>query len=109
MNISFKNKYSLHDRYNDACKILEKYPDRIPLICERSQIASYDCPYIDKQKYLVQKDLTIGHFIYVIRKRMNLSPEKAIFLFINGFIPSSSQVLGNLYEYINYSLENTFG
>jgi GABA(A) receptor-associated protein len=49
---------------------------------------------------------------------MLLQPEKAIFLFINGSIPISSQMLGNIYElnkendgflYIVYSFENTFG
>jgi len=118
MNVSFKTKYSLIDRYNESRKILEKYPDRVPVICERATSAKRDCPYIDKNKYLVPRDLTIGQLIYVIRKRMRLQPEKAIFLFMNGTIPPSTSMLGNLYEYyrendgfiyINYSFENTFG
>ena len=118
MSICYKLKYSLHDRYNESRKILEKYPDRVPIICERSLSTSRDCPYIDKNKYLVPRDLTIGQFIYVIRKRMHLQPEKAVFLFINGIIPSSTNMLGELYEYykdsdgflyISYSFENTFG
>ena len=118
MNVSFKTKYSLIDRYNESRKILEKYPDRVPVICERAKTATRDCPYIDKNKYLVPRDLTIGQFIYVIRKRMCLQPEKALFLFMNGSIPSSTSMLGDLYEYykendgfiyIAYSLENTFG
>lgn len=118
MNLCFKSKYSLQDRYNESRKILEKYPDRVPLVCERSLSATRYCPYIDKNKYLVPRDLTIGQFIYVIRKRMHLQPEKALFLFMNGIILPASSMLGNLYEYykendgfiyINYTLENTFG
>lgn len=118
MNVSFKTKYSLIDRYNESRKILEKYPDRVPVVCERASSSTRDCPYIDKNKYLVPRDLTIGQFIYVIRKRMHLQPEKALFLFMNGIIPSSTSMIGDLYEYykendgyiyITYSLENTFG
>ena len=118
MIFHFKSDYSLNDRWKEASKVIEKYKDRVPIICERSSKASYDCPDIDKKKYLVPRDLTIGQFIYVIRKRMHLKPEKALFLFMNGIIPPSTSMIGDLYEYyketdgyiyITYSLENTFG
>ena len=32
-------------------------------------------------------DLTVGQFVYVIRKRIKLSPEKAIFIFVNNVLP----------------------
>jgi GABA(A) receptor-associated protein len=35
-----------------------------------------DIAEIDKKKYLVPMDLTVGQFVYVIRKRIKLSPEK---------------------------------
>jgi len=116
--MSFKNQYSLQERCEESSRITKKYPERIPIICERSSFSSKDCPNIDKNKYLVNLDLTIGQFIYVIRKRLQLPPEKAIFIFINGFIPSSSQCVGEIYYhykdpdgflYITYSYENTFG
>jgi GABA(A) receptor-associated protein len=116
--MSFKQTHSFEDRINETQRIMEKYPDRIPVICERAKTASKDCPDIDKHKYLVPDDLTIGQFVYVIRKRLKLPPEKAIFLFINGFIPPSSFLITNIYNsyrdndgylYINYTFENTFG
>jgi len=116
--MSFKNNHSFNDRINETNNILLKYPDRIPVICEKSKYASKDCPDIDKKKYLVPCDLTIGQFVYVIRKRLKLSHEKSIFLFINGFIPPTSSLLYNIYNYykdedgflyINYTFENTFG
>ncbi len=118
MKSNFKQKNLFNDRFNESLNILTKYPDRIPVIVERSTKSSDDCPDIDKNKYLVPKDLTIGQFIYVIRKRMNLPAEKAIFLFMNGTIPSTSSIFSNLYKdhkdedsflYITYSFENTFG
>ena len=116
--MSFKTLYSLQDRCEESSRITKKYPGRIPIICERSNFTSTDCPNIDKNKYLVNLDVTIGQFIYIIRKRLQLQSEKAIFLFINGFIPSSSHYLGEIYHfykdidgflYITYSYENTFG
>jgi hypothetical protein len=35
----------------------------------------------------VPSDLTVGQFVYVIRKRIKLSPEKAIFIFTNNALP----------------------
>jgi GABA(A) receptor-associated protein len=118
MNVNFKKQNSLQDRTQESARIMQKYPERIPIICERSLLSSSECPIIDKNKYLVNKDLTIGQFVYVIRKRMQLPPEKALFLFVNGFIPSTSHHIGDIYSfhkdqdgflYIIYSYENTFG
>ena len=40
-------------------------------------------------RYLVPADLTVGQFVYVIRKRIKLEPEKAIFIFVNDVVPST--------------------
>ena len=118
LQLPFKHEFKFEDRYNEARRVLLKYPDRIPIICERSLRAGVDCPIIDKRKYLVPRDLTMGQFLYVIRKRLKLSPEKALFLFVNNKIPASTVLIGELYEtnkdkdkflYITYAQENTFG
>jgi GABA(A) receptor-associated protein len=115
---NFKNKYNFEDRFIESSRIMFIYPDRLPIICERSISAPSDCPDIDKKKYLIPNDLTVGQFIYVIRQRLQLHPEKAIFLLINGIIPTTSQHMNaiyNLYKdddgflYISYTFENTFG
>jgi GABA(A) receptor-associated protein len=113
----FKTKHSLSERLDETTRILVKYPDRIPIICEKNP-KSKETPEIDKNKYLVPYDLSVGQFMYVVRKRLALPPEKALFFFIGGTIPSSSSLLNNIYYqskdedgflYIQYSLENTFG
>ena len=117
-SVPFKNEFRFKDRLDEAMRVLTKYPDRIPVICERSLTAPYDCPNIDKRKYLVPKDLTMGQFLYVIRTRLKLSSEKALFLFINSTIPPTTTLMNKIYEkhksddyylYINYTQENTFG
>ncbi len=111
----FKMMHNFDTRFEESQRILHKYPDRIPIICEPSKTSS---PQIDKTKYLVPRDLTVGQFLYVIRKRMSLSPEQAIYLFIGGTIPTTSEMMNVIYEnhrdadgflYVYYSCENTFG
>lgn len=75
-------------RKAEAERIRQKYPDRIPVICEK--VEKSDIPTIDKKKYLVPSDLTVGQFVYVIRKRIKLSPEKAIFIFVNEILPPTA-------------------
>ncbi|CAA2993356.1 Ubiquitin-like superfamily [Olea europaea subsp. europaea] len=77
-----------------------------------------DVPDIDKKKYLVPADLCIGQFVYVVRKRIKLSAEKAIFVFVDNILPPSASLMSKIYEdhkdedgflYMTYSGENTFG
>lgn len=114
----FKQKYSLEHRSQEATRIIHKYSDRIPVICQRSTNDKH-LKDIDKTKYLVPNDLTVGQFAYVIRKRMKINPEQAMFLFLdNKTLPLVSCTMAELYSnyksedgfiYIYYMGENTFG
>ena len=117
-NISFKKKHTFTKRLNEANRVLEKYTDRIPIIVERNRGNPKDMPVLDKQKFLVPTDLTVGQFVYVIRKRIKLSPEKAIFIMSKNKLPPTSTLISELYKqdkdednflYLTYSSENTFG
>ena len=114
---NFKNRYPFKQRKHDCEQILLKYPDRIPVLCEKYPY-SKNAPDIDKHKYLVGYDLTIGQFMAVIRKRMSIKPEVGLYIFINGLIPSNSALMQQLFLnfkdddgflYIEYDVENTFG
>jgi len=115
MKFSFQTNYSLKQRLDESKRILDKYPDKIPIIVETND---KDLPPLLKNKYLVPKDLTFGQFIYVIRGKLNLPPEKALFLFVNNTIPSTSNLIETVYDkqkdkdnflYISVNSENTFG
>ena len=43
-------------------------------------------------RYLVPGDLTVGQFVYVIRKRIKLEPEKAIFIFVANVLPPTCKM-----------------
>ena len=60
--------------------------------------AGSDIPDIDKKKYLVPTDLTVGQFVHVIRKRIKLTPEKAIFIFVNNVLPPTAALMSTIYE-----------
>ncbi|CAH8269302.1 unnamed protein product [Arabidopsis lyrata] len=113
---SFKQDHDFEKRKAEALRIRDKYPDRVPVIVEKSEKS--DIPNIDKKKYLVPADLTVGQFVYVIRKRIQLSSEKAIFIFVDNVLPPTGAMMSTIYEekkqedgflYVTYSGENTFG
>ena len=119
-SLFFKDEIPFAMRKEEASRILSKYPDRIPIIIERSDECSDEIPIVDKKKYLVPNDITTGQFTYIIRKRIELEPEKAIFLFAGDdyTIPPSSSLISEIYNnykdedgflYFTYSGENTFG
>eukprot|EP00967_Tisochrysis_lutea_P123029 scaffold204209_cov31-Tisochrysis_lutea.AAC.2 len=43
-------------------------------------------------------DLTVGQFVYVIRKRISIPPEKAIFIFVNDTLPPTAALMSTVYE-----------
>jgi GABA(A) receptor-associated protein len=114
---SFKLKHDFQIRRKEATKILEKYPNRLPIIIERSKKCKLN--EVDKTKFLVPNDLTIGQLLIIIRKRIILEYEEALFLFVDdSILPATSQLLSSIYDehkdadgflYLTYCSENTFG
>ncbi|KAK0127650.1 ubiquitin-like protein atg8 [Cadophora gregata f. sp. sojae] len=96
MRSKFKDEHPFEKRKAEAERIRQKYSDRIPVICEK--VEKSDIATIDKKKYLVPADLTVGQFVYVIRKRIKLSPEKAIFIFVDEVLPPTAALMSSIYE-----------
>lgn len=105
------------ERVKKAQIILEKYPDRVPLIIQPSKTDRVMYP-IDKSKYITPRDLTLMHLQQIIRKRIRFPPEKALFIFIHNKMYPITSLIGNIYDdnkdpdgflYITYCQENTFG
>lgn len=108
---------SVVDRRKEYEKLREKYPNRVAILISKAKRSKLD--QIDREKYLINEDMTVGQLVFFIRKRLKCSPSEAIFLFINGSIPSNTQLIKDIYEQykspddgfvrIVYSEENTFG
>jgi len=114
--MGFKDKYGPKSRELESNKILLKYPTRIPIIVEKH----INCKLkdINKNKYLVPKDMLMNQFIYVIRKRIELEPSESLFVMTANQLTSSNMTLGEIYDkhagedgflYMVYTSENTFG
>jgi GABA(A) receptor-associated protein len=115
-SIPFKQQFEFSKRKEEAMRIRAKYPDRIPVIAERAENSTL--PNIDKKKYLVPADLTFSQFIYVIRKRIKLAADEALFLFVNNTIPAASALMSDIYKehrdgdlflYVIFREEGVFG
>jgi GABA(A) receptor-associated protein len=116
--MNFRTTYTFEKRSREAKTILTQYPDRIPVIVEVSNSEKF-LPALDKAKYLVPQDFTVGGFIHVIRGRMKLDPAIAIFLFANEkVLPPTTQMMISCYQmnrnrdgflYFTLHSENTFG
>ena len=105
------------ERFKKSQLILEKYPDRVPLIIQPSKTVRDAYP-IDKSKYITPRDLTLLQLQQIIRKRIHFPAEKAMFIFINNKIYPITSVIGPVYDtnkdtdgflYVTYCQESTFG
>ena len=114
--MNFKQKYTFEARQKESSRVLNTYQEKIPIICEKHNTSTI--LNIDKNKYLAPFNISVAQFIYIIRRRMSLPSEKAIFIFINGIIPASSSLLLDYYIqhkdpdgflYITFASENVFG
>lgn len=116
MKFQYKEEHPFEKRKAEGEKIRRKYADRVPVIVEKAPKARIGD--LDKKKYLVPSDLTVGQFYFLIRKRVQLRPDDALFFFVNNVIPPTSATMGSLYQehheedsflYIAYSDENVYG
>ena len=114
----FKDKFEFSKRKSESSRILEKYSDRIPVIAEKMKRSSLQ--NLDKSKYLIPKDMTVGQFQYVIRKRLKIKSEDSIYLFFgaNATLVCGDELMSKIYAenkdldgflYIFYDSERTFG
>lgn len=120
IRMTLEGSYKLASPYEKRCedskRIRDKYPDRIPVICEIGKSSNL---MLDKNKYLVPCNITVGQFQYIIRKKVpNIGAEHALYMFINnGLMPVAKEMYevynekkdkdGFLYTVIN--TESTFG
>ena len=110
----FKDRFEYQERCEEARRIKQKYPDRIPVIVE----VGTGVPPMERQKYLVPKDLTAAQFMYTLRKKIDLDAHTALYMFFNDTLAPSSAMMGPIYQdhhdedqflYAHLCVENTFG
>jgi GABA(A) receptor-associated protein len=119
MNFNFKiQNPDPVKRRQESTKIREKYPDRIPIICEKDPRSKIND--VDKTKYLVPADLTVAQFYMIIRKRLELHKESALYFLVAGkHSITGDSLMSDIYEkyrdsadgflYIAYTSELIWG
>jgi GABA(A) receptor-associated protein len=116
---SYLRRFKTHgfeERRRESDRIMSQYPDKCCVVvgkCDNSDVND-----IDRHKFLVPGDLSIGQFMFVIRKRIRLAPEKSIFVFVDNLLPPMSALVRQIYSdykdkdgflYLCYATESTFG
>ena len=112
------HKEKTHDeRLKESNDILSKFPDRICIFIEKKDTCKTLCD-LDKKKYLVPKTITASQFIFIIRKKITMSKETALFFYVNNIIINGDIEMNEFFckykssdgfLYIKYTGENFFG
>ena len=66
--------------YEEASRIMKKYPDKVPILVVTTKNID-----LDRKKYLVPFDLTLGGFMVVLRKRIrDVEHYEGLYSFVDG-------------------------
>ena len=118
MEFQYKINNSLDNRKSQFSKIMKNHPDGIPVILERAKGCTINKAI--KTKYILSRELTIAEFVKIIREKLELNPERALFFLVNGkHSLTMTEELGHAYEkykdksdgflYMTYSEEMVYG
>ena len=110
----YKIEKTIDERKKISTKIMTKHPDKVPIIADSGNSALV----LKKQKFIISRDFTVAQLQVLVRKGAILTPDEAIFIFINSTLPKTSSLIGDVYDkhcdedgfmYMNVTLESTFG
>ena len=109
---------SLKQRQTDSQRIMQKYPERICIYIEKAKLCK-NIQDLDNHKYLIPNTITVAQFIYVIRSKITIPNDQALFFYVNNSTLISGDTamieINNKHKnedgflYINYSGESCFG
>jgi len=117
-DFDFKNSNTIENRIIYSTALLKKYPDRVPVVIRRNSNDKI-LRDIDKEKYLIPKNLQVSEIQVIIRKKITLDSKQALFIFVGSgvLVPMNASIEEIYVEYKNndgflyivYTAENTFG
>ncbi|KAG9475504.1 microtubule-associated proteins 1A/1B light chain 3A-like [Eleutherodactylus coqui] len=115
---SFKQRKRLDSRIHEVNRVKSRYPCKIPVIVERSH-REKRLPPLQKIKFLVPPEITMGQFVSMIRCRLTLPPSHSLCILVNEFqMPSLSMTMLEVYAehqdqdgflYVTYKSHEVFG
>ena len=94
----------------------EKFKNRVPVVLNKGKGVLIE---LEKGKFLINKDTTLGQFAMMLRRKNKLTPTEAIYIFCNNVLPQSNATMMDLWTqhhdkdddilYLTCAKENTFG
>ena len=108
-------KKSLPERKLYSQRLLNKYPDRVPLVLESCGNVK---DTLVKNKYLMPRHIKMSELMVIFRTSIKIDSKKAIFIFVDNYLIPMNDLVEQVYSkyksedgflYIKYSYENTFG
>jgi len=110
-------KLPLEQRREQSLRLLHKFAPKLPVVVEPGRASD---PRIEKSKFLIDPNVTVAELLMLIRRRIQLQPHQAVYLFIDNQLVPSNATVREIYHqaqqhnpdgflYIKYCLENTFG
>jgi len=91
---SYKERIPLDKRISESDRILAKYPNYVPIIVEIDNKIGE----IQKNKFLVPRDVSAGHLMCSIRAQIKCRKDEALFMFQDNTLICSTTIVGQLYD-----------
>ncbi|XP_005817017.1 microtubule-associated proteins 1A/1B light chain 3C-like [Xiphophorus maculatus] len=114
----FKQRKCLATRKDEVCTIRSKFPNKLPVIVER-YVREKSLPLLDKTKFLVPFELTLGQFLCLLRNKIALDQTQTLFLLVaERSMSCMSSSMRDIYSrfrdadgflYITYASQEAFG
>ena len=82
MEFKYQKAKSLQERNAEFQNVIQSNPGKIAVICEKapnSKIVD-----IEKSKFLIADDINLSQFSLLIRKKLKMGKEEALFFLVNG-------------------------
>nr|XP_033812040.1 microtubule-associated proteins 1A/1B light chain 3C-like isoform X1 [Geotrypetes seraphini] len=105
-------------RRDEVNGMRKKFPRKLPVIVERYPKEKI-LPVLDKMKFLVPQELTLGQFMAIIRNRMPIGPSQSLYFLVNNCsLVGMSLSMAEVYTenrdedgflYITYASQEAFG
>ncbi len=119
LDVKYIDSVSFEDRKKRSNSLLLKFPDKIPVILEKSMKDKY-LPKMDKTKLLVADDMTVSTVLQLIKKNLKINESTSIYIMVSNknIMLSGSQSIITIYQqhknddgflYLEYCTENVFG
>jgi len=119
-------KPNLEDRKKESSHVCDRHADRCPIIVytdDKTMLEKFEHKELEtnektKCKFLVPNELTLAQFMTIVRKKISLSKEQALWFYIGKVMPPTSASMGSLYAehkkedgflYVRLIGENVFG